>query len=371
MIVPQLKIVVIGLSITSAWGNGHATTYRGLLRELRKQGHQILFLERDLEWYASNRDLPNPSFCKTVIYNSIEELEDFNVNEIAEADLVIIGSYVPQGVQVARWVLSIAKGKVAFYDIDTPVTLAKLKRGDNEYLTPELIHEFDLYLSFTGGPTLVTLEKVYGSPVARALYCSVDPEKYFYEETPVEYDMGYLGTYSDDRQPALEELMLKPARLQPEKTFIVAGPMYPESIQWPYNIKRVYHLNPDQHRSFYNSQKYTLNVTRSDMIEAGYSPSVRLFEAAACRTPIISDFWEGLDSIFKIGEEILVAGSSRDTIKFLSEIKEHQRIEIGRKAMLKVLAEHTATHRAQQLIKYFLDLDFNNNIRINSDRENT
>lgn len=369
MTYPQLKIVVLGLSITSAWGNGHATTYRGLLRELRKQGHEITFFERDAEWYASNRDMPNPSFCKTIIYNSFEELKDTYSNNVSEADLVIMGSYVPQGVLISNWILSAAKGKVAFYDIDTPVTLAKLNRGENEYLTPEQIREFDLYLSFTGGPTLVTLEKVYGSPCARALYCAVDTEKYYYEETPVKYDLGYLGTYSDDRQPALEELLLKPARLQPQKFFVVAGPMYPDTIQWPYNVKRIYHLNPDEHRSFYNSQRYTLNITRSDMIAAGYSPSVRLFEAAACRTPIISDYWEGLDSIFKIGEEILVAGSAQDTIRFMTEIKEDVRIQIGRQAMLRVLAEHTATHRAQQLMKYFKELNFNKNMRINSGQD--
>jgi len=237
-----LDIVILGLSITSSWGNGHATTYRGLVRELARRGHRVLFLERDAPWYADNRDLAEPPFGKTVLYSTLEELKDRFAATIRTADLVIVGSYVPEGVAVGEWVTQTASGATAFYDIDTPVTLAKLARGDYEYLRPELIPRYNAYFSFTGGPTLKRLERSFGSPMARALYCSFDPDLYFPEgpeETEPRWHLGYMGTYSDDRQPTLERLLLEPARHWREGKFTVAGPQYPKEIRWPRNVKRI------------------------------------------------------------------------------------------------------------------------------------
>jgi spore maturation protein CgeB len=351
-----LKIVILGLSITSSWGNGHATTYRGLVRELARRGHDLLFLERDVPWYASNRDLPNPPYGRTELYASLEELWDRFAGEVGDADFVMVGSYVPEGVAVGEWATATARGATAFYDIDTPVTLAKLERGDLEYLSPELISRYGAYLSFSGGPILRRIEQQYGSPMARPLYCSFDPELYFPEAQKPAWDLGYMGTYSDDRQPPLEQLLLEPARRWPEGRFAVAGPQYPPSIAWPANTERIEHLPPAEHRAFYNQQRFTLNITRADMIRAGYSPSVRLFEAAACATPIISDYWEGLDSFFHIGEEILVAYSPEDTLRFLRETSDKERDAIGRRSRERVLREHTAAHRAAELEAYVLQL---------------
>ncbi len=349
----KLDIVILGLSITSSWGNGHATTFRGLIRELDKKGHRVTFLERDVPWYASNRDLPNPPFCKTILYSSLEELKEQYADLIQQADLVIVGSYVPEGVAVGEFVTSIAEGVTAFYDIDTPVTLAKLERGDFEYLHPSLIPKYQLYLSFTGGPTLQRIEQQYGSPAARAFYCSFDPELYYPEQMPVKWNLGYLGTYSDDRQPPLKRLMLDAAHQLDDKHFVVAGPQYPQSIQWGANVERIEHLPPSEHRAFYNSQRFTMNITRADMIKAGYSPSVRLFEAAACGTPIISDYWDGIESIFEIGTEILISKSAEDTVSYLTNIREEERKAIGEKARQKVLNYHTAAHRASELEMYY------------------
>ncbi|RDC63689.1 CgeB family protein [Adhaeribacter pallidiroseus] len=348
----SLNIVILGLSITSSWGNGHATTFRGLVRELANRGHQVLFLERDVPWYATSRDLPNPGYCDTQLYTSLSDLQTQFTEQVREADFVMVGSYVPEGVAVGQWVIKTAQGIKAFYDIDTPVTLAKLEREDYEYLHPNLIPQYDLYLSFTGGPTLDLLEQKYGSPKARPLYCSFDPELYYPEQQELKWDLGYLGTYSDDRQPPLEKLMLDAARQWPQGKFVVAGPQYPESIQWPNNTQYIHHLPPAEHRQFYNSQRFTQNITRLDMIKAGYSPSVRLFEAAACGTPIISDFWDGLDSIFTFDSEILVAYSATDTLRFLQEISETERQAISEKARQKVLVQHTAAHRALEVEQY-------------------
>lgn len=352
----SLDVVVLGLSVTSSWGNGHATTYRGLLRELARRGHRVTFFERDMPWYAGNRDMPQPEFCRCELYDSLAELRDRFARDVRDADLVIVGSYVPQGVEVGEWVIRTTHGATAFYDIDTPVTLAKLARGDDEYLSRALIPRYDAYLSFTGGVTLDRLEHEFGSPMARALYCSVDPALYFPEATDVQWDLGYMGTYSDDRQPTLTELLIEPARSWTHGRFAVVGPQYPKRLRWPRNVERIGHLAPREHRAFYNAQRFTLNVTRADMVAAGWSPSVRLFEAAACGTPIVSDYWDGLDDILSLGSEVLLARSAADVLEYLREMPEEQRRAIGDRARARVLAEHTAAHRAAELEQYALEL---------------
>ena len=345
-----MKIVILGLSITSSWGNGHATTYRGLVRELVRRGHQVLFLERDKPWYASHRDLPHPPYGETRLYGSVEELRARFGQEVRAADAVIVGSFVPEGVAVGEWVTRQADGVTAFYDIDTPVTLAKLAARDHEYLSPELLPRYGMYLSFTGGPTLARIESRYGSPAARPLYCSVDPEAYYLEEGAVSrWALGYLGTYSEDRQPTLERLLLEPARRDPSRQMVVAGPQYPGSVAWPANVARIEHLPPAEHRGFYNAQRFTLNVTRAEMIRAGHSPSVRLFEAAACGVPIISDPWAGLEEFFVPGEEILLADTAEEVGEILRDLSASAAREIGERARRRVLAGHTAAHRAAEL----------------------
>jgi spore maturation protein CgeB len=347
-----MRIVVLGLSITSSWGNGHATTYRGLVKALAGRGHAVTFLERDLPWYADNRDMPSPPFATTHLYSSIDELTTAHGTAVREADLVIVGSYVPDGVAVGRWVTGTADGVTAFYDIDTPVTLARLSNGGSDYITRALIPAYDLYLSFTGGPTLDRLEREFGARMARALYCSVDPADYFPDAAPPRWDLGYLGTYSDDRQGPLSELMLEPARALAHRRFVVAGAQYPDVIAWPDNVTRIVHLPPRDHREFYNAQRYTLNLTRADMIRAGWSPSVRLFEAAACSTPIVSDYWDGLETFFEPGRDILIARSADDTATYLHEMGEDERRRLGERARARVLAQHTAVHRAEELERY-------------------
>jgi spore maturation protein CgeB len=338
-----VRAVFLGLSITSSWGNGHATNYRGLLRALRRRGHEVLFLERDVPWYAEHRDAP----AAGVLYRALDELRRHE-EAVREADLAVLGSYVPEGVAVGEWLLETACGVTAFYDIDTPVTLAKLEAADEEYLSAELVPRFDLYLSFTGGPTLERLERDWGARSARAFHCLVDEEMYFPEERRADLDLGYLGTYSADRQPAVERLLLEPARREPARRFAVAGPQYPPEVAWPPNVARIEHLPPAEHRGFYARQRLTLNVTRADMVAAGWSPSVRLFEAAACGVPVVSDPWEGLEAFFEPEREILFARSSDDVLAYL-DLADEERRAIGERARRRVLANHTADHRAREL----------------------
>jgi spore maturation protein CgeB len=344
-----MKIVILGLSITSSWGNGHATTYRSLVRELVRREHDVLFLERNQPWYASNRDMPQPPFGRTEIYQSVSDLKRRFGDEIGGADCVIAGSFIPDGQTIGEWLTNFASGVTVFYDIDTPITLEKLARGDCDYLSPDLVSRYDLYLSFTGGPTLDSIEQDYGSPMARALFCSVDPDEYFPERQRERWVLGYLGTFGEDRQPKLNSLLLAPATMWPSMQFVVAGPQYPRNIRWPANVQRITHLSPAKHRAFYNSQRFTLNITRAAMVRAGFSPSVRLFEAASCGTPIISDDWPGLETLFRPGEEIFIANNARQVLEILHEMPEHVAREIGLRARQRVLREHTSAHRAAEL----------------------
>jgi spore maturation protein CgeB len=352
----RLRIVILGLSITSSWGNGHATTYRSLMRALSQRGHDVLFLERDMPWYRANRDTLDLPWRSVRLYHSVEELRDHWRDALATADLVITGSYVPDGIRVGALVLSLATGIVAFYDIDTPVTLETLAKGECRYINAELVGAFDLYLSFTGGPALRLLERRYGARAVRVLYCSVDPDRYRPVTAEPVWDLAYLGTYSRDRQPALDALMCAPARRQPARRFAVAGPLYPTDIAWPANLDRIEHVGPDEHAAFYARQRFTLNITRVDMVRIGYSPSVRLFEAAACGTPIITDWWPGLHTIFVPGRHVLVARSAEDVLSYLYELPDVERRQLALRAREHLLAWHTAAHRALALEGYVEEL---------------
>src|SRR5262245_14760833 len=352
-----MEIVILGLSITSSLANSHAATYRGLTRALARRGHSVLFLERDQPWFRDDRDLPCPPYCQTEIYSSLEELKDRFTSSVRQADLVIVGSYVPAGAMIGHWVTGAAQGATAFYDLDTSVTLAKLKRGDLDYLSYPLIPRYDLYLSGAGGPLLDLIERKLGSPMARALYCSADPEIYYPERPESGYpkwDLGYLGDDSDDPQPALDRLMLEPARWWKQARMVIAGSEHPKTIKCPPNVTLTRRLNPDMRRALYNAQRFTLNVTRPEMVAAGYSPSARLFEAAACATPIISDWWNGLETLFEPGEEILIAHDTEDTLCYLRDLPEEIRIETGQRARARVMSAHTAAHRAVELESHAL-----------------
>ncbi|WP_407168674.1 glycosyltransferase [Bradyrhizobium sp. ORS 111] len=349
----MLDIVVIGLSVTSAWGNGHATTYRALIGALAQRGHRVTFLERHADWYRDHRDLEEPLSWSIEVYGTLREIPLRFGTLIRNADLVVLGSYVPEGVAIADWVTTHARGITAFYDIDTPVTIAGLDRG-LQYLSAAMIPRFDLYLTFAGGPIPKMLEVRYGSPLARELPCSADVSVDRTQLSTPKWTLGYLGTYSDDRQPALEQLLLEPARVLPDSRFVVAGSKYPP-LTWPSNVERIEHVAPVHHQAFYSRQRFALNVTRADMRALGFSPSVRLFEAAACGTPIVSDRWPGIEMLLKPSTEILLVSNTRDVLDILREMPDDRRRSIGERARQRILAEHTPAHRARQLESYYLE----------------
>lgn len=351
----QLDIVFLGLSLSSSWGNGHATTFRALMRGLHGLGHRLAFLERNVPWYAGHRDMAEPDFCELSYYDHVGDLDTIYSDRLRNADIVIVGSFVPDGVAVIDCVAALTTGSLCFYDIDTPVTLSKLRRGDRDYLARQQVGLFDVYFSFTGGPTLERLVTEFGARRAEPLYCSVDENRYAPTGEPVAWELGYMGTYSSDRQPSLERLLIDVARRMPDRRFVVAGPQYPATIHWPENVERIDHLPPSDHASFYSRQRFTLNLTRADMIAAGWSPSVRLFEAAACGCPAISDPWQGLDSFLKPVEAIYVARSTEEVCAILAQSDDNARADVARRARQCVLRAHTGTARARDLLRGLSD----------------
>jgi len=346
-----MKIVIYGLTITSAWGNGHATTYRSLVKALARRGHCVLFIEKDVAWYRNNRDLPEPEFCTVRLYEDWTAEETSLIHAAADADAVIVGSYFPDAIRATHALRALDRAPVLFYDIDTPVTMAQLRvHGRCEYLEAGLIPQYAAYLSFTGGPLLQELEIRFGSPRALPFYCSVDPAIYKPSAVSERYhcDLSYLGTYAKDRQPKLVSLLNGAAERLEDFSFIVAGAQYPEEARWPRNVRRITHVAPPDHPSFYSSSRFTLNLTRDDMVAAGHSPSVRLFEASACGAAILSDPWTGLEDFLTPGEEILLPRDAYEVADILRNLPQSQREKLGMRARDRILAEHTSDHRARQ-----------------------
>jgi spore maturation protein CgeB len=344
-----LRIVIFGLSISSSWGNGHATTFRALARALHARGHRVAFFEKDVEWYASNRDLPEPGFCELKLYTSWQDALPAVRRELASADVAMVGSYFPDGIAAVTEMLDSTAAVRTFYDIDTPITVAALReQGASDYLRADQIAALDVYFSFTGGPMLEELQRRFGVRRAVPLYCSVDPERYrsYPPSGRFACAMSYMGTYAPDRQPKLEEYLFEAAHALPEMRFTVAGPQYPKGLPWPRNVRQIVHLNPRWHPHLYSSSRLTLNITRRDMVMAGYSPSVRLFEAAACGAAIASDNWPGLDSFFVPGREILLPASAAEMVRYLRDVDERELRAIGLAAQARVLAAHTSQQRA-------------------------
>jgi spore maturation protein CgeB len=347
-----MKLVVFGLSVSSSWGNGHATLWRALIKALGTLGHSVVFFERDVPYYAAHRDLAELPGGELVLYPEWEDARETARAELAEADVGLVTSFCPDGVSASAEVLDSPVPLRVFYDLDTPVTLERLRAGAMvPYLDRRGLADFDLALSYTGGAALSGLRDLLGARRVAPLYGSVDPDIHRPAPPLDRYraDLSYLGTYAADRQEALGSLLVEPARRLSNARFLIGGAQYPADFPWADNIYFVRHLPPAEHPAFYSSSRLTLNVTRAPMVELGYCPSGRLFEAAACGVPLVSDAWEGLDTFFTPGDEILVARTVEDSVRAI-EADDAELSRLGRAARARALATHTAERRAGELV---------------------
>jgi len=351
-----LKITIFGLTLSSSWGNGHATPYRAIIRALHRMGHHVTFYEKDVDYYRAHRDFSSCDYCDLVLYPDWDSVRSFALAEAAEADVVLVGSYCPEGARINDDLLELRGPMRAFYDLDTPITLANLCYGSIEYLRRDQMREFDLYLSFTGGSILDTLETDYEVRLARALYGCVDSDLHarVAPQSAFACDLSYMGTHAPDRQEKLERLFVAPAQRLPGRSFLLAGSLYPRNWSWPTNVRKLEHIPPDQHASLYSSSRLTLNITRNGMARTGYCPSGRFFEAAACGTPIVTDWFEGLDAFFVPGDEVFVANSTDDVVSAVLTYDQDLRAMAGR-ARERALSEHTGDCRARELLRCLED----------------
>jgi len=348
-----LKITIFGLTVSSSWGNGHATPYRALLRALHRMGHRVVFYERDVPYYAKRRDFPSADFCELVLYSEWQHIRARAVCDARESDVILHASFVPEGAHIIDELADVTGPAHVFYDLDTPITLDKLSRADCEYLRVYQVPQFELYLSWCGGQILNELEQQWGARRAMPLYGCVDPDVHHHVDVPEPYrcTMSYMGTYAADRQQKFGTLFLSAARQAPDKTFVLAGSMYPAETDWPSNLLRFEHVSPHDHPALYSGSRLTLNLTRSSMARGGYGPSGRLFEAAACGTPIVSDWFDGLDRFFTPKEEIFIVRDTDEMLRVL-DLPDRELQRVAKRARQRTLAENTGEVRARELVRY-------------------
>jgi spore maturation protein CgeB len=346
-----MKIVIFGLTVSSSWGNGHATLWRGLIRALAKRGHRVVFFEKDVPYYAASRDFFEIPGGELVLYQDWADIRQRAEAELVDADVAMATSYCPDGIAASELLLDAPRPLHVFYDLDTPVTFSRLEAGEPiTYIGLRGLRDFDLALSYTGGRALDKLRSELGARRVAPLYGHVDPDVHR-PVPPMEHymsDLSYLGTYAADRQEALQRLFIDPAGHRPKQRFLIGGAQYPDDFPWQPNIHFVRHLPPPEHPAFFSSSRLTLNITRQAMAEMGWCPSGRLFEAAACGTPLLSDNWEGLDSFFEPGREILIAQTTDDAVGNL-DLTDTELRRIAQASRERVLEEHTSEHRAREL----------------------
>jgi spore maturation protein CgeB len=350
-----MKIVIFGLAISSSWGNGHATLWRSLCAALARMGHQIVFFERDVPYYAAHRDLHDWPDGRLVLYADWADVRDRAARDTHAADVIIITSYCPDAIAATELAGSHDRPLRVFYDMDTPVTLSRILAGESvAYIGPTKLRGFDLVLSFTGGGALDLLRREFGAKRVATLYGCVDPAIHRPGDMQPQYrcDLSYLGTYATDRQQALQKLLIAPASRRPDRRFVIGGTLYPAEFAWRANIHFVRHLPVSEHPSFFSSSRMTLNVTRQTMATLGWCPSGRLFEAAACGVPIVTDGWEGLDAFFRPGDEILVAGTTADVLDAL-ERSDADLSRMARRARARAIDEHSGDRRAREMLAHF------------------
>jgi spore maturation protein CgeB len=354
-----MQFVIFGLTVSSSWGNGHATLWRGLWRALARRGHRIVFFEHDVPYYAAHRDLVELAGGELVLYASWHEIAERAKRELQAAGAAIVTSYCPDGVAASEMLIESAPSAVkVFYDMDTPMTLENLRQGQAvPYIGARGLRDFDLVLSYTGGRSLEELRTLVGARRALPLYGHVDPEVHR-PVPPVDgyrCALSYLGTYAADRQAALDALFIEPARRLPGQSFVIGGAQYPADFPWTPNIRFVRHMPPAEHPAFFSSSRLTLSVTRRAMAENGYCPSGRLFEAAACGTPIVSDWWAGLEEFLEPGREVIVARRAEDVTAAL-EMSDALLGRIAADARDRVLSNHTSERRALELERMLEDV---------------
>ncbi|QRR00297.1 CgeB family protein [Dyadobacter sandarakinus] len=347
-----MKFAFFGSSLVSAYWNGAATYYRGIIRAMHESGHQITFYEPDAYDRQKNRDIADPDYARIVVYQP-NEADVFRVLEEAmHADVIIKTS----GVGVFDELLEKEVAKlgsqdkfVIFWDVDAPATLDRVQHTEGDYFR-ELIPQYNLVLTYGGGDPVINAYTALGARKCVPIYNALDPETHHPVEKEERFhaDLVFLGNRLPDREKRVEQFFLEVAAQMPEQSFILGGNGWHDKPMSA-NIHYLGHVFTKDHNALNCSPKAVLNISRDSMAKYGFSPATRVFEAAGAGACIITDYWEGIDFFFEPGREILVARSGEEVGELLASLTEEQARAIGQAALQKVLDQHTYAHRVVEL----------------------
>jgi spore maturation protein CgeB len=351
-----MRIAFYGSSLLSAYWNGAATYYRGMLRDLAGRGHQVTFYEPDAFDRQSHRDIDPPDWCKVVVYDATEAAARQVIAEAADADVVVKASGV--GVfddLLIQGVVAAARPEAVkvFWDVDAPATLAEL-RTDPDLPLRRVLPSLDLVLTYGGGPPVIAAYQALGARVCRPIYNALDATTHHpvAAEPRFSGDLNFLANRLPDREARVEEFFLKPALRLPERRFLLGGNGWGDKPM-PANVRQVGHVGTRDHNAFNVSPLAVLNVARDSMADVGFSPATRVFEAAGAGACLITDAWEGIELFLEPDEEVLVARDGQEVAEQLAALTPERARAIGEAARRRVLAEHTYSRRAAEVDALF------------------
>ncbi len=347
-----LTISFFGSSLVSAYWNGAATYYRGVIRALAARGHRVTFYEPDAYERQQHRDIDDPAWCRVVVYEPTLEAMGRCLEEGARADLVVKASGV--GVLDAELEAGVLARRrpastVAFWDVDAPATLERVN-GDAKDPFRALIPRYDVVFTYGGGPPVVRAYEALGARRCAPIYNALDPSTHHPVPPRREWaaDLSLLANRLPDRERRVEEFFLRPAALLADRTFVLGGNGWQDK-RLPANVRAAGHVYTRDHNAFNCSARAVLNVARDSMARTGWSPATRVFEAAGAAACLITDAWEGVEDFLEPGREVLVARDGDEVARHLRDLTNADAAAIGLAARARVLAGHTYAHRAREV----------------------
>jgi spore maturation protein CgeB len=352
----QHSIAFFGSSLVSAYWNGAATYYRGIIKALSELGYHITFFEPDAFERQQHRDIPDPSWANVSVYQpdkknvkrALQQSRDYDI--VIKAGVVgVFDHFLEEEVLNNRQ----PNQQVIFWDVDAPATLAGMNR-DRESSLKKLIPNYDLILTYGGGQPVINAYEALGAQRCIPIYNALDTDIHYKTEKQQKYkcDLAFLGNRLPDREERMDSYFFSVAEALPEKEFILGGSGW-ETKGMPENIRYLGHIYTGDHNAFNASPRAVLNINRESMAEMGFSPATRIFEAAGAGACIITDDWEGLELFLEPGEEVLVARSGEEVAELFKTLTAEKADAIGQAAYRRIRAEHTYQHRAQKADQIF------------------
>lgn len=352
----HLNIAFFGSSIVSAYWNGAATYYRGIVKALHTMGHQITFYEPDIYERQKHRDIEDPEWCNIKIYPPDEGVLRELLLEASGADVIIKASGVGAfdcllEQEVVR--LKEEDKLVIFWDVDAPATLDRIQNDPQDPFR-DLIPKYDFILTYGGGQPVIDAYESFGSKKCLPIYNALDTDTHFPVQPVSKYKsaLAFLGNRLPDREQRVETFFLKPAKQLPHYQFLLGGSGWGDK-NLPSNVTYTGHVYTKDHNAFNCTPTVVLNISRDSMAHYGFSPATRVFEAAGAGACIITDYWEGIDNFFEPNKEILIARNSDEVIQLMKALTPEKAKKIGTAAYKKVLSTHTYKHRAYLLESVF------------------